>query len=64
MDPAMTVAVVTAVIGAVGTVLAAWVQGRTQRGSGGNAPEPEKEAIPYPAGDEAGCRVRPGPSSR
>ena len=27
----MTAAVVTAVIGAVGTVLAAWVQGRAQR---------------------------------
>jgi hypothetical protein len=31
MDPVMTAAVVTAVIGAVGTVLAAWVQGRAQR---------------------------------
>jgi hypothetical protein len=30
MDP-VTVAVVTAVIGAAGTVLAAWVQGRAQR---------------------------------
>lgn len=31
MDPVMTAAVVTAVISAAGTVLAAWVQGRAQR---------------------------------
>ena len=64
MDPAMVVAVVTAVIGAAGTVLAAWIQGRAQRASGGNARGLEKEAIPRPAGDEAGRRGRAGPSSR
>ncbi len=60
----MVVAVVTAAIGAVGTVLAAWVQSRAQHGSGGNAPGPEKETIPRPAEDEAGRGARPGPSSR
>jgi hypothetical protein len=64
VDPAMAVAVVIAVIGAAGTVQAAWVQGRAQRGSGRNAPGPEEEAIPRLAGDGAGRRARPGPSSR
>ena len=31
MDPVTTAAMVTAVISAAGTVLAAWVQGRAQR---------------------------------
>jgi hypothetical protein len=31
MDPVTTAAVVTAIIGAVGTVLAAWIQARAQR---------------------------------
>lgn len=60
----MVVGVVTAVIGAAGAVLAAWIQGRAQRGSGGNAPRPEKEAIPRSAGDEAERSGRPGPSLR
>jgi hypothetical protein len=65
VDPAMVVAAVTAVIGATGTVLAAWIQSRAQRGPSGNAFGPEKEAILRPAGNEAGTApTRPGPSSR
>ena len=51
VEPAMVVAVVTAVIGAVGTVLAAWVQSRAQRGSGGNAPASAEQAVPCLPGD-------------
>lgn len=49
----MVVAVVTAVIGAVGTVLAAWVQSQAQRGPRGNAPGPAKQAVPCLPGDRA-----------
>jgi hypothetical protein len=64
VDPAMAVAVVTAVIGAVGTVLAAWIQSRAQRGRKGNVPGPEKESIPRPAGDGTGTTAGPESSSR
>ncbi len=64
MDPAVTVAVVTAVIGAIGTVLAAWIQSRAQRGRSRSVPAPEKESIPRPAGDEAGTAPGPELSSR
>lgn len=59
MDPAMAVAVVTAVIGAVGTVLAAWIQSRARRGRTGNVPGPEKESILHPAGDETDTTAGP-----
>ncbi len=64
MDPAMAVAVVTAAIGAAGTVLAAYIQSRVQRGPSGNASAPEKVVILRPARDEAGHGALPGPSSR
>jgi hypothetical protein len=41
----MTVAVVVAVIGAAGTVLGAWIQGRSQRRAGGNIPSPEEQVV-------------------
>jgi hypothetical protein len=60
----MAVAVVTAVIGAVGMVLAAWIQSRGRRGPSGDVPGPEEESILRLAGDEAGTAPGPGPSSR
>jgi hypothetical protein len=51
MEPVMAVAVVTAVIGAAGTVLAAWVQGRARPPSGWEALRATQSAhVPY------GCR--------
>jgi len=64
MDPAMAVAMVTAVIGAVGTVLAAWIQSRAQCGRSGNVPAPEKESVPRTAVGEAGAAPGPELSSR
>ena len=43
MDPVTTAAVVTAVISAAGTVLAAWVQGRAQRPAGHREPPPGRD---------------------
>lgn len=41
----MTVAVVVAVIGAAGTVLGAWIQGRSPRREGGNTPSSEEQVL-------------------
>jgi hypothetical protein len=55
MDPATMTAIVTAVIGAVGTVLGAWVGGRAQRQLR------RERSRPSPAGDRAtGNRIDQG----
>src|SRR5438128_9385737 len=49
MDPVTTVAVVTAVISAAGTVLAAWVQGRAQRSASPSGQQTADQGEPVSA---------------
>jgi hypothetical protein len=49
MDPVTTAAVVTAVISAAGTVLAAWVQGRAQRSASRGRQQPADPGEPASA---------------
>lgn len=63
MEPALIVAVVTAAIGATGTVLGAWVQGRVQRLEREN-PESRHAGCTKPKRGRGQYGVHPRVSSR
>jgi len=55
----MTAVVIAAVIGAAGTVLGAWIQGRAQRRAGGNTPGQAEQAVSCAPGRD-GAAAAPG----
>jgi hypothetical protein len=58
-EQGMTAVVLAAVIGAAGTVLGGWIQGRAQRRPGGNTPGQAEQAVSCAPGRD-GAATAPG----